>query len=115
LIGFAPLTRAALTTNTNSRGGTLVDKRPASTPQWTLDVTIYHDPAFGHRIVGRVLGRTGGWSDVGSWAWKGLGVPESLLEDIQARVEAVIVEHLVSRYGVQGELPTRWAGEADPF
>ena len=83
--------------------------------QWTLDVSVFHGPEFGHRIYARVLGQHGGWQDVGHWTWKGLGVPEPLLTELNARLVSVITEHLVTRYGVQGELPTRWAGEPDPF
>lgn len=81
--------------------------------QWTLDVSVFHDSEFGHRIRARVLGRTGGWVDVGSIQWKGLGVPEDLLRSLCARVEAVLTEHLVTRYGVQGVLDAPCAGEEE--
>ena len=83
--------------------------------QWRLGILIYHGSAFGHRIsletqrqgydtVERTIG-----------SWKGLGIPESVLTQASAVLTAAFEEHLVSRYGVAGELPLRWAGEPDPF
>ena len=84
-------------------------------PQWTLDVTVFHSPDFGHRIKAAVLSKRGNWFQVGQWEWTGLGIPAELLVDVVTRVNAVIEEHLVTRYGVQGTLPMRWAGDPEPF
>jgi hypothetical protein len=85
------------------------------TPQFTLDVSIDHGPQFGHLITAQVLTRRGGWTVVGTWRWQGLGVPEPLLTDLLTRINAVLTDHLVTRYGVQGELPVLWAGDPDAF
>lgn len=84
-------------------------------PQFTLDVSIFHTPQFGHTIAAAVLTKRGGWTTVGTWSWHGRGVPEPLYADLIARVCAVLTEHLVTRYGVQGELPFEPVGDPDPF
>lgn len=84
--------------------------------QWTMTVQVYHSRDFGHKILMcREKGLYGGpkWDALGTW--KGLGVPESLLKAASTLVLAAFTEHLVNRYGVQGELPVAWAGEPDPF
>lgn len=83
-----------------------MEDQSKSTPQWTLDVTIHHGSGYQHLIQGRVLGRRGSWMDVGSWRWSGRGIPGSVVESLTARIEAVVVEHLVTCYGIQDELPT---------
>jgi len=83
--------------------------------QWTLDVTVYHGRDFGHRIRARVLNRRGGWHHVGTWSWKGIGVPSELIAEIEARVASVITEHLVTRYGISVELPLTWEDDPGPF
>lgn len=88
-----------------------MDQAPAIA-QWTMDITVWHGATFGHRVTCRVLGKAGGWVDVGTWYWTGLGVPGDLVDDLQARLASVITEHLVTRYGVAGQLDVRWAGEA---
>jgi len=93
------------------RGSTVPDE-PVEVAQWTLDITVYHARGFGHRLRASVLAKRGGWVTVGSWPWRGLGFPSELLPDIHARIEAVIDEHLLTRYGIRDELPLRWAGEA---
>lgn len=83
--------------------------------QWALSVGIYHDPSFGHRIEmwhGNTS-RPPKLTHLGSW--KGLGVPEPVIRDAETVVLAALTEHLVTRYGVQGELPITWAGEPEPF
>lgn len=83
--------------------------------QWTMDVVIWHDQSFGHQmtVTTQTKGRDGRLA--GTWNWKGLGVPEDLVYDMEARLIGILTEHLVSRYGVAGELPLKWAGEPDPF
>jgi len=73
--------------------------------QWTLDVTVWHGPRIGHSITAKVLSRRGGWVDVGTWQWTGFGVPPDLVADCCARIDSVIAEHLVNRYGVAERLP----------
>jgi hypothetical protein len=86
-----------------------------SSAQFTIDVSVYHDSGFRKSIVCSYLGRRNGWIPAGEWHWTGLGVPADLVDDCVSRVAAVITEHLVTRYGVQGMLDTTWAGEAgDP-
>lgn len=87
---------------------------PRETAQWTCDVTVFHVDGFKKRIRAGTLGRHGGWVTVGTWEWSGLGIPPELIPDISGRITAVIEEHLCTRYGIEGELPFRWAGEAAP-
>jgi hypothetical protein len=83
--------------------------------QWTMTMGIFHGQSFGHRLECwvNVIGR--GSFEAGTWSWKGLGFPEGLFPDIHARMIAVLDDHIVSRYGVAGELPRLWAGDPDPF
>lgn len=89
--------------------------QPTDTAIWTLDLTIYHSPGYGHKLKARTLGRRGGWIDVGSWPWKGIGFPAELLPDIHARVIATIDEFITTVYGVRGEIPNLWTGDKEPF
>lgn len=83
--------------------------------QWALSVVIYHGPGFGHcvDIIEHLKAREPKTSLAGQW--NSLGVPEPVLTSLRTSIDARITEHLVARYGVQGELPTLWAGEPDPF
>jgi hypothetical protein len=83
--------------------------------QWTLDVTVFHHPSYGHEIEAATLGKSDGWHPAGSWKWQGLGVPAELLTDIQSRVSSIVTEYLVMRYGCREELPLRWAGDPTEF
>lgn len=84
--------------------------------QWECCFTIWHAPDFGHKLElrtytkGRDAARK---TELGSWT--GLGVPEQLVQDATTLVNAAIVEHLVTRYGIRGELPMKWGGEPEPF
>ena len=90
-------------------------EKPQEKLQWALSVGIYHGPSFGHRIemwhgatVREPIMVELGW-------WKGLGIPEHVLQHASTMVHAALVEHLVTRYGVQGELPMKWSGDPEPF
>jgi hypothetical protein len=82
---------------------------------YALSVGVYHCSDFGHRMElwhgsvprkphCRELGR-----------WKGLGIPEQVYTDALTVVHATLGEHLLTRYGIAGELPLKWGGEPDPF
>lgn len=79
-------------------------------------VTVYHGPSFGHYIEMEtaIKGRKH-VTRVGLGNWKGLGIPEHLMRTASGIMVAAFEEHLVTRYGIQGELPTKWGGEPDPF
>jgi hypothetical protein len=81
--------------------------------QWTLDVTVSHAPQFGHEIQAQVLTRAGGWTQLGVWRWTGLGIPEDMLDDFRVHLDAIVTEHLITRYGISSQLPLRWAGEPE--
>lgn len=83
--------------------------------QWAMSVGIYHDPSFGHRME-LWYGSTAREPKVISLgSWKGIGVPEGVLNLARAAIDAHFSDHLVTRYGIAGELPLRWAGDPDPF
>lgn len=84
--------------------------------QWTLTVTIYHGPSFGHvlEMATETKGRPDRMTHDTIGSWKGIGVPEPVMTQALAVVNAAIQEHLVSRYGVQELLPA-WPDEVDPF
>lgn len=90
-------------------------QQPKGKLQYALSVGVYHDPSFGHRME-LWHGKTAIPPLVRSLgSWKGLGIPEPVLNDALTVVHATLTEHLVTRYGVLGELPLRWSGEPDPF
>lgn len=84
-------------------------------PQWVLTLTIYHGPKFGHCAEVNTTSPRGPLTHDSVGSWRGLGVPESVLDGITAFVTGAIEEHMLTRYGIQGELAERWAGEPDPF
>ena len=84
-------------------------------PQWRMGVIVYHGRDFGHRLELETQrqGQATRFTSLGSW--KGLGIPESVLNEASALVMACLTEHLVTRYGVQGEIDFRRGGEPEPF
>jgi hypothetical protein len=89
--------------------------KPRETAQWYLSLTVFHGPAFGHRIEITTMSRGRDALAHSGGTWKGLGVPESVLNALRGQVDALITEHLLTRYGIQGELPMTWSGEVGPF
>lgn len=81
--------------------------------QWTLCVQIWHGPTFGHEMVAstETTGRDPSVTLLGRW--KGLGCPEPVLNSARATVDALVTEHVCTRYGIAGELPLTWAGEPE--
>jgi hypothetical protein len=84
-------------------------------PQWRLLVSVFHGPGFGHYIEIETWSKAGQPVRTGGGTWNSMGIPESVLTELRTLVDAKITEHLVTRYGIQGELPIAWAGEPDPF
>jgi hypothetical protein len=80
-----------------------------------MDVTIWHSPDFGHKVAITTQRQGQVPNKVGDFAWKGLGVSNELVKQIQACVSAVVADHLVFRYGVADELDLHWAGDPEPF
>lgn len=84
--------------------------------QWTMTVTIFHGPDYGHEIElvtetrGRPLHST---HDV-IGRWRGTGVPEEVVKGAHAMISAALWEHLVTRYGVRQTLEG-WGDVPDPF
>lgn len=84
--------------------------------QWRMLVTVYHGPSYGHYMEMETLTRGRGTTlHTGLGNWKGLGIPEPVLNEARALIDAQFSEHLVTRYGVAGELPLKWGGEPEPF
>lgn len=84
--------------------------------QWTLTVQIYHGPSFGHSIemLTHTNGRDGETIDsLGSW--RGVGVPEDVLKQARALVDAALTQHLLTRYGIAGQLGSDGLSEVSPF
>jgi hypothetical protein len=52
---------------------------------------------------------------VGLGQWRHIGIPEDVLRTSSSLIVARWEEHLITRYGVAGELPGMWGGEQDPF
>jgi hypothetical protein len=85
------------------------------TMQWELSVQIWHSRDAGHELTATIYAPGRRSHEAGDWRWKGLGLDPGLVRDIATRLEAVVVEHLISRYGITGMTDLRWAGEPDPF
>jgi hypothetical protein len=84
--------------------------------QFRLLATVYHGPAYGHYLEMETL--TKGRRDplrTGLGRWNGVGIPEDVLRTAGGIILATWDEHLITRYGVKGELPLTWKAEADPF
>jgi hypothetical protein len=85
-------------------------------PQWTMTVTIYHGPSFGHAIElatetrGRITEST--HDSIGSW--RGVGCPNEVLQQAEALIGAAFTYHVVARYGV-AETLEGWGPEPGPF
>jgi hypothetical protein len=84
--------------------------------QFLLSAIVYHGSDFGHRLemIRTFRGRDESLSTP-LGRWKGLGIPEDVLRTSSALIVAAWEEHLITRYGVAGELPLTWSGEPDPF
>jgi hypothetical protein len=83
--------------------------------QWAMLVKVLHGSVYGHRIEieTRTKGRESHAQPAGTW--RGLGIPEPVLTCARAQLDVIFTEHLITRYGVRGELPLKWSGEPDPF
>lgn len=84
-------------------------------PHFIMTVTVWHGSTFGHTVEldTVTVGRPSTSDVLGSWST--LGIPGAVLSGITSSVHAVLTEHLVTRYGLADELPTRWAGDPEPF
>lgn len=92
-----------------------MNNHPTQQWQWALLFKVLHGPKFGHRIEIEVQkrGLTGVTFSGGTWT--GLGIPAEVLEKVRAQLDAIVSDHLITRYGLREELPMKWSGEPDPF
>lgn len=83
--------------------------------KWQLGLSVSHGSAYGHKL--ELVEYSDRWplkvTQAGSWATS--GVPEPVLNSARAMWDARFTEHLLTVYGVQGEIPRLWTGEAGPF
>lgn len=84
--------------------------------QYRQLLTVFHGPKFGHYLEMETIskGRDNGIR-TGLGTWNGSGIPEQVLRESSALIVARWEEHLITRYGVWGELPELWRAEPDPF
>jgi hypothetical protein len=84
--------------------------------QFRLLATVYHGPKFGHymEMETRSKGRDA-TNRKGLGQWTHVGIPEDVLSVSSGLLVATWEEHLITRYGVAGELPLTWRVEPDPF
>lgn len=84
--------------------------------QYRQLMTVYHGGGFGHymELERQIRGRNE-THRTGLGQWNTLGIPEDVMRTSSGLIIAAWEEHLVTRYGVQGELPMKWAGEPEPF
>jgi hypothetical protein len=72
--------------------------------QWIMSACIQHHHGFKHTLTLTTQTKAGAPVEVAQWMWSGIGIPHALVMDIQARVEATVTEHLVTRYGLAQSL-----------
>lgn len=84
--------------------------------QWTMTVTVFHGPSFGHAIelVTETRGRPRLSTQDTLGSWRGVGIPADVLRLAGALLLSAFDEHLVSRYGVAEQLEG-WEAEPEPF
>lgn len=75
-------------------------------PQWTMTVTVYHLPNFNHAVelVTETRGAPRRYTHDTVGTWKGVGIPNDVLQDVAMSVKWVLEEHLITRYGVAANL-----------
>lgn len=84
--------------------------------QYRQLITVYHGSNFGHYMeLERQLKGRNATHRTGLGQWNGPGVPEDVLRTASGLIVAAFEEHLVTRYGVKGELPLEWGGDPAPF
>lgn len=90
--------------------------KPNDKLMWTMCVHVWHAPDYGHKLqIVTYRGFDGPSKYYDGGTWKGLGIPGMVLEQVRSLADGILSEHLVMRYGLQEELPIKWAGEPDPF
>lgn len=92
-----------------------MDSRGIERWQWAMLVKVLHGPKFGHRIEIQLRSKARETLTLDGGTWTGLGVPDDVLVCIRAQLDAILTDHLVTRYGIREELPLKWSGEPDPF
>jgi hypothetical protein len=73
-------------------------------PQWRVGLVVYHGPNFGHRIEIETQRQGQETQYIEAGSWKGIGVPKRIAMDASVLLEAIVMEHLEHRYGIQEEL-----------
>jgi hypothetical protein len=85
-------------------------------PQWSMTVTVWHGPTFGHVVDLQTVSRSRMEDlDICIGTWRGVGVPEDVYKGILATVDSVLGDHLVYRYSIQPRLDWSLGGEQEPF
>jgi hypothetical protein len=77
---------------------------PESKPQWRLGVIVYHGPNFGHKLMLETQRQGFDTIETSIGSWKGLGIPDAVLNHARAILDSCFTDHLVSRYGVANQL-----------
>jgi hypothetical protein len=96
-----------------TKGHTVYD---TSKVQWTMSVTIYHGPGFGHSIelVTETTGRPHDSTHDSLGTWRGVGCPSDVLREADTLISAALWNHVVARYGI-AETLEGWGVEPDQF
>lgn len=97
----------------HTKGHTVYD---STRVQWTMTVTIYHGPRFGHAIelATETMGRPQYSTHDTIGKWNTFGCPLEIVKNAQAAVSAVLAGHIVDHYGVKEQL-SGWEAEPEPF
>lgn len=83
--------------------------------QWAMLVKVLHGPKFGHRVEIQLRSKARETLTLEGGSWTGLGVPGDVLQSLRSQLDAIVSDHLVTRYGIRDELPLKWSGEPGPF
>lgn len=84
--------------------------------QYRQLATIYHGTDFGHYMeLERQWRGRDATVRTGLGQWRSLGCPPDVLQASSGLLVAAWEEHILTRYGEQDVLLTKWAGEPEPF
>jgi len=81
-----------------------------------MTVSLWHGTQFGHTVEVETVTKGRDIDTIDSLgSWRGIGIPEETYKGIMASVNAILSEHLVTRYGVNPQCDWSLGEEQAPF